>query len=180
MTLEKIFIENKKYILYQLTFYDGIKEAVDIKNETIFLWIDEKDKFEIWLKIQSKSYGVLLSYLKNSIGICDLMEKSCITMYYRFFDKYNEFVKYKEIKYSSFFKEYDLKEYLPSNLKLGFNFIDKLEKHKIELQKTIEKDKEDIYFTPKIMRNKDEPIPIEVKYKHILKFGKPKDKNFEK
>jgi hypothetical protein len=113
-----IIIINSTLIVpvYVLTYCDGIKEEVDISNHTIFLWYDEHDNFETWLKIRAHSPDIIKAYLSNKLGIMDVIESSSVALYKRSFDNYKELHKYKKLD--------NLEEIeFPENELLGQDFI---------------------------------------------------------
>lgn len=113
---DTIIVNSTLVTLYVLTFYDGIKEEVDIKNNTIYLWHDEQENFETWLKIKSSSPERISAYLSNKIGIMDVINCSSVEMYKRSYDNYKELQKYLDSG--------DLDEIeFPENEKLGQDFL---------------------------------------------------------
>ena len=112
---DTIIINSMLVSVYVLTYYDGIKEEVDIKNNTLFLWYDELDDFEIWLKIKSNTPATLIDYLRNKVGIIDVINSSSVELCKRSFDDYKRFLRYEDL---------DLEEIeLPENECLGQDFI---------------------------------------------------------
>jgi len=113
---ETIIINSMLVPVYILTYYDGIKEGVDLENHAIFLWYDERENLELWLRVKPHSPNTLLAYLSNKIGIMDLINSSDVIPYRRSFDNYKEFCRYKDLD--------NLEEIeFPENVRLGQDFI---------------------------------------------------------
>lgn len=113
---ETIIINSMLVPVYILTYYDGIKEEVDLENHAVFLWYDERENLELWLRAKPHSPNTLLAYLSNKIGIMDLINSSDVNLYKRFFDNYKEFCRYKDLD--------DLEGIeFPENVRLGQDFI---------------------------------------------------------
>jgi len=112
---DTIIINSMLVSVYVLTYYDGVKEEVDIQNNTLFLWYDEFDDFEIWLKIKSNTPTTLIDYLRNKTGIMDVINSSSVELCKRSFDDYKRFLRYEDL---------DLEEIeLPENDCLGQDFM---------------------------------------------------------
>lgn len=113
---ETIIINSMLVPVYVLTYYDGIKEEVDLENHTIFLWYDERENLELWLRIKPHSPKTLSAYLSNKIGIMDLINSSDINLYRRSFDNYKEFYRCKDLDNLEGIE-------FPENVRLGQDFI---------------------------------------------------------
>lgn len=120
--LDNIIINSTQVSIHILSFYDGTKEAVDIENNTIFLWYDTREDCELWLIIKPHSSNTLLSYLRNEIGIMDMIKSSSINLYKRLFknnyDEFEVFDGYEEIEY-------------PENVTLGMDFLKIIEESNV-------------------------------------------------
>jgi len=111
---DTIIINSMLVSVYILTYYDGIKEEVDIHNNTLFLWYDELDDFEIWLKIKLNTPATLIDYLRNKIGVMDVINSSSVELCKRSFGDYKRFLKYEDL---------DLEEIeFPENERLSQDF----------------------------------------------------------
>jgi len=106
---------------YILSYYDGIKEEVDIQNRTVFLWYDYSEEIqgEYWLKIKANSEQILLDYLSNRIGIRDLINDSKLTLCTRMYERYSE------LNHKNRLEAFDNIN-LPENEYLGYNLLRKL------------------------------------------------------
>lgn len=107
--------------VFILSYYDGIKEEVDIQNRTVFLWYDYSEEIqgEYWLKIEANSEQILLDYLSNSIGIKDLINNSKLILCTRVYERYSE------LNHKNKLETFDNIN-LPENEYLGYNFLSKL------------------------------------------------------
>lgn len=117
--LESILINSTFNTVFVLSYYDGIKEEVDIENSTVCLWYEYALDIdgEYWLRIKANTKEILFDYLKNLIGIRDLINNSEVTLCERLYEKYFEL------------KIVDMLELVyPENVRLGYNFLNKLER----------------------------------------------------
>lgn len=107
--------------VFIISYYDGIKEEVNIKNKTLFLWYDYTPDFEgeYWLKIEANTEQLLSDYLSNKIGVKDLIDNSSIYLCIRAYDKYFEFIQKEKLQ------NFDNIN-LPENVYLGYDFLSKL------------------------------------------------------
>lgn len=118
---ESIVINSIFENVFILSYYDGIKEEVDIKNKTIFLWYDYAPDIqgEYWLKIEANTEQSLFDYLGNKIGIRGLVNNSTIFLCVRLYNKYFEFIQKEKLKRFGNIN-------LPENVYLGYDFLSKL------------------------------------------------------
>jgi len=120
---ESILINSTFNNVFVLSYYDGIKEVVDIENSTLYLWYDYAPNVdgEYWLKIKSNTEKHIIDYLENIIGIKDLIDNSKINLCTRLYEKYFKL---------NIADMAELNEdiILPENVRLGYNFMKKLKK----------------------------------------------------
>ena len=97
MKIEKAYlnVDNKKLDTSILVYFDGNKEEVSVENRTIFLYLDEKEDCEYWIKISNINKDLFKNYLKNQEKILELIKNSKISLYKRKYSTYldMEFVK---------------------------------------------------------------------------------------
>lgn len=97
MKIEKSYlnVDNKKLDTSILVYFDGNKEEVSVENRTIFLYLDEKEDCEYWIKISNINKDLFKNYLKNQEKILELIKNSKISLYKRKYSTYldMEFVK---------------------------------------------------------------------------------------
>mgnify|MGYP003434434068 FL=1 len=76
MKIEKSYlnVDNKKLDTSILVYFDGNKEEVSVENRTIFLYLDEKEDCEYWIKISNINKDLFKNYLKNQEKILELIK----------------------------------------------------------------------------------------------------------
>ncbi len=117
---ETIIVNSKFEKVFVLSYYDGIKEEVDLESKTIYLWYDySSDIFgEYWLEIVPNAEQIFIDYLSNQIGIKELIDNSIIFICTRLYEKYSEIKRIQKVEN---FEEINL----PENEWLGYDFLSK-------------------------------------------------------
>jgi hypothetical protein len=109
MIQENFLIYKKHKIETFITLYfEGIKEETSLKNYSIYLWIQEDNGFDFWLKITPQQRKLFYNYLKNKEKLLKLIKNSKLTLFKRHFEKYEELeylkvISYQELENMNFF-----------------------------------------------------------------------------
>jgi len=147
----------KKLELIELIYYDGVKLQVDLDNNIVLAWYDEKASCEEWFCIRLQK-DMLVKYLSNKLSLLDIILEGKVDLVYRDYDNYNLLTFSKNIMASNRL-DYELPD---SDSFLGFDFT----KESIYLQNMFKLYfKKNIYSTTKSTSTSKRVDKIDYKYK---------------
>lgn len=109
--------DDKTLELIELIYYDGVKLQVDLDNNIVLAWYDEKASYEEWFYIHLKK-NILVKYLSNKLSLLDIMQEGSVDLVYRDYNNYNLLTFAKNITASNRL-DYELPD---SDSFLGFDF----------------------------------------------------------
>lgn len=123
MLNNRIKIDGEFKESYVTVFFAGNKEEIILKDKKVLLWCQEYDTYEEWLKLDVKDSLILKKYLSNEEVLLNLIKKSDLYLYKRYYSDYNELVFNTEL---SFDDAKTMEIVLPNEkATLGYNFLDK-------------------------------------------------------
>lgn len=99
----------------ELIYYDGSKLQVDLKNNRVLAWYDYENNYEEWFLINIKK-DLLIKYLSNELSLLDILYKGLVYSCKRYYDKYNQITKIKQLT------SFDAYEMPDNDAFLGFDF----------------------------------------------------------
>ncbi len=94
MKIEKSYlnVDNKKLDTNILVYFDGNKEEVILEDNRVLIWCQEEDSYEKWLSLDVMNSMLLKKYLSNELTLLNLIENSNLSLYKRYYEKYDELV----------------------------------------------------------------------------------------
>ena len=94
MKIEKSYlnVDNKKLDTNILVYFDGNKEEVILEDNRVLIWCQEEDSYEKWLSLDVMDSMLLKKYLSNELTLLNLIENSNLSLYKRYYEKYDELV----------------------------------------------------------------------------------------
>ena len=94
MKIEKSYlnVDNKKLDTNILVYFDGNKEEVILEDNRVLIWCQEEDSYEKWLSLDVMDSMLLKKYLSNELTLLNLIKNSNLSLYKRYYEKYNELV----------------------------------------------------------------------------------------
>lgn len=95
-----IEIENKKLETYLTLYFQGDKEYISMSNNTIYIWCKEESQYEYWLELKTNDNVLFRKYLENKESLLNVIKSSELTVFKRYYEKYDNFVDKMNVKYS--------------------------------------------------------------------------------
>ncbi len=94
MKIEKSYlnVDNKKLDTNILVYFDGNKEEVILEDNRVLIWCQEEDSYEKWLSLDVMDSMLLKKYLSNELTLLNLIENLNLSLYKRYYEKYDELV----------------------------------------------------------------------------------------
>lgn len=110
MKIEKTYlnVDNKILDTNITVFFEGNKEEVSVESRTIFLYINEEENYESWIKISNIDKDLFKKYLKNQEKILELIKKSKISLYKRKYSTYFDMEFIKKLDFTNLDKDIKL------------------------------------------------------------------------
>jgi len=103
MKIEKRYlcIGEKKIDTYLTVYFQGNKEEVSIENNSMYIWCKDENTNEYWLELKVSDKDIFKNYLKNQEYLLNVIQKSTIKLYKRYYKNYRNFEYIQDIKYEN-------------------------------------------------------------------------------